>query len=148
MEWHVVAIRLIFSVFIGLLVGYEREKHGHPAGVKTHIMVCMGAAVVSLMQLYIKIDNPDTDITRIIAQVVSGVGFLGAGCILHDRGNGTISGLTTAATLWLTACLGLAAGLGFYKICILSCVLVTIIMYLFGKISGKKQKDNLTKTKK
>lgn len=139
-------IRLILAVVIGLIVGSERARSGHPAGMKTHIVVCLGAAIVALMQIQLKEDYPETDISRIIAQVISGIGFLGAGCILHDK-SGSISGLTTAATLWLTACLGLACGLGYYNLCIASCIIVLGVLYtfkLFKKKGTPEKEDTIT----
>lgn len=120
-------IRIAFAVFAGGAIGYEREYKNRPAGFRTHILVCVGACVISLVQVTMNEEiitrvllNPQlenvlrADYGRLSAQVISGVGFLGAGTIIHNKGS--IKGLTTAATLWLVACLGLAIGYGYYFI--------------------------------
>ena len=122
-HWWDILIRLGIAIAAGFAVGLERERHHRPAGIKTHIMVCMGAAIVSMIQLYMAQDavavvglHPEmadavkVDFGRLGAQVISGIGFLGAGTILQRKGS--IKGLTTAATLWLVACIGLAGGMG------------------------------------
>lgn len=141
MTWLDIVIRLGLSVLIGLVIGLERERHHRPAGMKTHIMVCMGAAIVSMIQLKLFDDtltvikeNPEmasalkADLGRMGAQVISGIGFLGAGTILVKKGS--VQGLTTAATLWLTACIGLAVGMGYYFLCIGGFVTVMIVLVL------------------
>ena len=120
-------IRLAFAVFAGGAIGYEREYKNRPAGFRTHILVCVGACIIALVQVTMNEEiiqrvllNPNlenvlrADYGRLSAQVISGVGFLGAGTIIHNKGS--IKGLTTAATLWLVACLGLAIGYGYYTI--------------------------------
>jgi len=134
-------LRLGLAILIGFVVGLERERHHRPAGIKTHILVCMGATIISLIQVEMIQDvlaqvakNPElanilkTDYGRLGAQVISGIGFLGAGTIMRTKGS--IKGLTTAATLWLVACVGLGIGMGYYKISIISIFLVMIILTL------------------
>lgn len=117
--------RLLMAVVIGGVIGYEREHKNRPAGFRTHILVCLGAAVISMIQCYtatealalVKADPQmanvvKVDMGRLGAQVISGIGFLGAGTILHEKGS--IKGLTTAASLWVVACIGLGVGLGYY----------------------------------
>ena len=124
-------LRLILAVVVGAIIGFEREKRNKPAGFITHTMVCMGACMVSIMQLMIFDNMIDLvkqdpslkevikiDTGRIIAQVISGVGFLGAGTIIQNKDK--VSGITTAATLWVSACIGLIIGLGFYTIALVS----------------------------
>jgi len=107
-EWYQYVLRLLLAVFAGGAIGFERELHGRPAGLRTHVLVSLGAAFVMLVSMYGfgGVGDP----ARLAAQVVSGIGFLGAGAIIHD--NGDIKGITTAATLWLAAILGLGAGAG------------------------------------
>ena len=132
-----VAIRLALAVVVGGLIGYEREFKNRPAGFRTHILVCLGAAITSMIQLYsiqdatnMIIQYPElanamkVDIGRLGAQVITGVGFLGAGTIIHEKGS--IKGLTTAASIWTVACIGLAVGLGYYTLTILSTIFVFI----------------------
>ncbi len=143
--WYDVLLRLIVSTVIGLFIGLERERHHRPAGMKTHIMVCLGATIVSLIQVQIvnqalelASSNPayadvlGADLGRMGAQVISGIGFLGAGTILVKKGS--IKGLTTAATLWLTACIGLAVGMGYLVIAIEAFAMVMVVLTLLRVI--------------
>jgi putative Mg2+ transporter-C (MgtC) family protein len=98
--------RLLLATTLGALVGLERERHGHPAGLRTHILVGMGSALATIVSL--SLGEPRGDPGRVAAQVVTGVGFLGAGAIIRE--GATIRGLTTAASIWATAMLGMAAG--------------------------------------
>ncbi len=128
-----VAFKLILAALMGGLIGLERGKHGRAAGLRTHILVCVGAAMTSLTNMYLsQVLGFSSDVTRLSAQVISGIGFLGAGTILI-RNSSVITGLTTAAGMWATAAIGVAAGYGFYigaatatVICIFS---VTVLSY-------------------
>jgi putative Mg2+ transporter-C (MgtC) family protein len=101
-------VRLVVAVVLGGIIGYEREQAAKPAGVRTHGMVCLGAALFTVISLYGFGETGDP--ARVAAQIVSGIGFLGAGLILRQRGN--VLGLTTAASLWVTAAIGVAIGVG------------------------------------
>lgn len=140
--------RLFFSIIIGGLIGYEREFKNRPAGFRTHILVCIGAAVISMIQLYtvqqttdMIIKNPQlasamkADIGRLGAQVITGIGFLGAGTIIHEKGS--VKGLTTAASIWVVACIGLAIGLGYYILSILSTISVFVVLVILKKFEVK-----------
>ncbi|GHG94652.1 MgtC/SapB family protein [Comamonas sp. JC664] len=118
MDEQTVTLRLALAALLGGVLGLEREVRGQAAGLRTHILVSLGACCFTLASVFIEVAlGPDTpegtrgDISRIASQVVVGIGFLGAGVIL--RHNGQVTGLTTAANLWLTASVGLATGLGF-----------------------------------
>lgn len=151
MDYIVVLERLIVGVIVGGLVGYEREFKNSPAGFRTHILVCLGATIISLIAEYdlqkimIIAQNPmyaevlKVDTARLGAQVISGVGFLGAGTILREKGS--VRGLTTAATLWIVACLGLAVGRGLYALSLTAAVIIFIILSLFKKADRVIQKD-------
>lgn len=157
MQWHEVIIRLGLAIVVGGLIGYEREFKNRPAGFRTHILVCVGAAVISMIQVYIVEDtvkriaqNPQlanalkADIGRIGAQVVTGVGFLGAGTIIRDKGS--VKGLTTAATIWVVACIGLAVGMGYYYLSIFSAIGVYGVLASLKKFEGKLfDKTNVVK---
>lgn len=107
--------RSILSVIIGGLIGSERARHGRAAGMRTHILVCLGSALTSMMSVYVsQILGNGGDILRIPAQVISGIGFLGAGMIIL-KNNNVITGLTTAAGVWTTSIIGIAVGYGFYS---------------------------------
>lgn len=126
-----IALRLGVAAAAGLVVGFEREITGHPAGVRTHVLVALGAAMFSLAGAYGFVDvtrGPNVDPARIAAQVASGIGFIGAGAIIRDRGS--IKGLTTAATVWLVASCGVAAAAGsFAEVAVgTGCVLVTLVV--------------------
>jgi len=107
----VVLFRILLSILLGFVLGLERELYKRPAGLRTHILVCMASCLIMLVSMY-GFDSGDP--ARVAAQVVSGVGFLGAGAIMReDKGNG-IKGITTAATIWVSAMIGLSCGNGFY----------------------------------
>lgn len=127
-------IRLIIAVVFGALVGYERERDGKPAGVRTHGMVCLGAALFTVVSLYGF--GPTADPTRVAAMVVSGIGFLGAGAILHQRES--VHGLTTAASLWVTAAIGTAVGVGMIGMSVITTILIFLLLR-FGPRPGKKR---------
>lgn len=133
MEWYIILIRIILAAIIGMVIGLEREFHGHPAGIKTHAMVAVGAAIAAIIQILLAQDYPGQDVTRIISQVISGVGFIGAGCILHNKEN-IVKGLTTASTLWVVACLGISAGLGYYILTVSASALILLILIIMGTI--------------
>lgn len=115
LRYYTVLIRIIFAVFAGGLIGFERGKHGSAAGLRTHILVCIGSCIASLTGIYLAVFSPylKGDVLRIAAQVISGIGFLGAGMIIVKNSN-MITGLTTAAGMWTTATIGIAIGYGFY----------------------------------
>lgn len=143
-----VALRLTLAIIIGGVIGYEREFQRRPAGFRTHVLVCVGAAVISMIQIFdmqytinlIK-GNPElassikTDVGRLGAQVISGIGFLGAGTIIRD--SGSVKGLTTAASLWTVACIGLAIGMGHYALSILASIAVVISLVSLKKFESK-----------
>lgn len=142
-EYHLhigeMILRLVMAVVMGGAVGYEREFKKRPAGMKTHILVCIGAALIAMIQLEISwgsitfaMDNPkmigvmSADNARLIAQIVSGIGFLGAGTIIVNKDS--VTGLTTAASVWAIAGVGIATGMGFYALALISwiCVLAAL----------------------
>lgn len=126
--------RFTLSVICGAVIGFERGKKRHAAGLRTHVVVCIGAASVMLVNQYLTLYfNPNADPARLGAQVISGIGFLGAGTIVitgHQRGQ-QVKGLTTAAGLWASACMGLAIGIGFYEAAVIMCLfLFCVIAFL------------------
>lgn len=140
-----IIIRIAMAIIIGGFIGYEREMRNRPAGLITHTLVCVGATVVALMQkqmIYETLDLIQTypelagvmsaDLGRVVAQVVTGVGFLGAGTIIFDKGS--VKGLTTASTIWVVACIGLTIGLGYYKIAIISGISVIFIVVVLKNV--------------
>ena len=128
-----VFFRMILAAFLGALIGSDRVKKKRPAGIKTHALVCVGATLVMLTGEHLNITyGGSTDVARLAAQVISGVGFLGAGTILVT-GKNQIKGLITAAGLWFSACLGLAIGSGFYS-GVFAAILVLFIIIKFFSI--------------
>lgn len=135
-------VRLIIAAVLGGIIGLEREKLNRPAGVRTHMIVCLGSCLIMLLGEYMhRIDNT-IDITRLGAQVVSGIGFLGAGAILKD--GFSVRGLTTAATLWVVACVGLAVGGGFYSAGILTTLIVYSSLHFLGFTTKKGLRKNIS----
>lgn len=135
-------VRLIIAAILGGIIGLEREKLNRPAGVRTHMIVCLGSCLIMLLGEYMhQIDNT-IDITRLGAQVVSGIGFLGAGAILKD--GFSVRGLTTAATLWVVACVGLAVGGGFYSAGILTTIIVYSSLHFLGFTTKKGIRKNVS----
>lgn len=140
-----IILRIVMAIIIGGVIGYERGHQNRPAGFRTHILVCLGAAIVSMIQDQLRVNilkytilHPEvaqvlkTDLGRIGAQVVSGIGFLGAGTIMRDKG--IIGGLTTAASIWATGCLGLSIGWGFYYLVIPAGIGIIIVLVTLKKL--------------
>ncbi len=129
------ALRIGTALLIGTAVGLERELQGKPAGLRTNILMCVGSCVIMIISLKIaenttKIADPG----RIAAQVVTGVGFLCAGTIMRSKFS--ISGLTTAATIWVLSALGLAAGAGYYVLAFLGAAIITVVLILVRHLEG------------
>ena len=133
-------IRIIMATIFSGVIGLERDRSGKAAGIRTHILVCLGATLAALVGIFVtQIMGFDSDPTRITAQVISGIGFLGAGMILVRQYTQEITGLTTAAGLWSTAAIGLSIGVGFYEgavICFLIVLGIFVIPSRFRKIYG------------
>lgn len=130
-----IIIKIVLAVVLGGLIGMEREHINKPAGFRTHILVCVGAALAMItseymFEMYRGATNMDP--ARLGAQVISGIGFLGAGTIIKD--GVTVKGLTTAASLWAVSCIGLAIGSGFYSGAIITSVIVYVVLLSFGRI--------------
>ncbi len=131
-----VFLRLLLATLIGIVIGAERELHNKDAGMKTHVLVCVGAAVCMIVSQYIKESNlGNLDMSRIGAQVVSGVGFLGVGTIIVT-GTHEVRGLTTAAGLWASACIGLAAGIGYLDATIMALGFVLFTFVILRRIDA------------
>ena len=137
-----VVVRIFLSMFLGGLIGMEREKSRRPAGFRTHILVCVGSCMTALIGLFVWTElNGVSDPLRVAAQVISGIGFLGVGTILvkeHDH----ITGLTTAAGLWTTASIGIACGFGFYIGALVGTLVVAITSAILFKLEARGRKKN------
>lgn len=125
------AMRLTVGLILGAIIGFERELHRQPAGFRTHSLVSLGAALFTVVSAF-GFGGDLADPTRIAAQIVSGIGFIGAGTILQYRGH--IRGLTTAASLWSVAAIGTAAGAGLYVVAIVGTVLILVILSVLDNV--------------
>jgi len=121
------ALRLVLAAALGAIIGYQRERAGKPAGLRTHILICEGSALFTVASLYGF--GSAADPARIAAGIVAGIGFLGAGAIIRREG-GLVGGLTTAATIWAVAAVGLAAGAGLYLVSAVTTVVILIVLLL------------------
>jgi len=143
-DFHLVSvlIRLALSILVGGMIGMERGKHGRAAGLRTHILVCLGSALTPMIGLYMNQHlGMDADPLRIAAQVISGIGFLGAGTILV-KGRFQITGLTTASGLWATAAIGLCLGAGFYEGGLIAALLTVIAITVFSKLELRLNRNH------
>jgi putative Mg2+ transporter-C (MgtC) family protein len=122
---------ILLAVVCGAVIGVERQFKHKPAGLRTNIMICLGAAVFTLISEKMSLGTQDS-VTRIAAQIVTGVGFLGAGAVIQDRGG--IHGLTTAATIWLVASVGMACGARLYYLAIITTVLALAVLIGLGHV--------------
>ena len=134
-----VCVRMIVAIALGGLLGYERESVGASAGLRTHMLVCLGSALFVLIPLQAGMTLDD--LSRVLQGIVAGIGFLGAGAILKQRDANQITGLTTAAGVYLTAAVGVAAGMGLEATAVLSALFGTVILALIGKT--KKEPSHL-----
>ena len=128
-----IAFRICLAMVLGGVLGLERGRKNRPAGFRTYILVCLGAAVVMMTNQYVFLKYDASDPTRLGAQVISGIGFLGAGTIILT-GRNQIKGITTAACLWTAACCGLAIGVGFYVGAIMVGVSIVFVLTALHKI--------------
>ena len=151
MKWWSVALRLLVAVIVGCVIGIERERKNRPAGMRTHVLVCVGAAIIAILEsilctetMGLNVEAYDTGVAvsrgRISAQGVSGIGFLGAGTIIVTARNQT-KGLTTAAGLWASACVGLALGIGLYAVSIMGSVAIFVILTLLHELDFRMRRS-------
>ena len=127
------AMRLTVGLVLGAIIGFEREMSRQPAGFRTHSLVSLGAALFTVVSAF-GFSGDLVDPTRIAAQIVSGIGFIGAGTILQHRGH--IRGLTTAASLWSVAAIGTAAGAGLYVVAVVGTLLILVILSILDRIEA------------
>ena len=127
-------VRLLLSAVLGGAIGLERELSQKPAGLRTNMFICFGSALFTILSI-VMVDPSLGDHTRIAANIVTGIGFIGAGSILHERGS--VQGLTTAATIFVVAAIGMAAGAGFGLLAIFASVLILLALRLLGVVEGR-----------
>lgn len=141
----IITVRLLLAALFGWVIGLERHQHGKPVGRRTHAIICISGAMIAIIGLYgfENLDYFTRDPTRLPVGVLTGLGFLGAGVIWQSKGG--VKGLTTAATLYVTACIGLTVGFGYYYMAALSTFLIYIILAsgrIVGKLDKKKRLEN------
>ncbi|WP_010241671.1 MgtC/SapB family protein [Clostridium arbusti] len=132
-------IKILIACFLGGIIGYQRQKKGMSMGMRTHIIVCISATLVQIISIdYNIINKSNTDVMRLGAQVISGIGFLGMASIIKEGGN--VVGLTTAASVWFIACVGLAVGTGIYVPAVIATLVVYFILRDIFKIDKRVKK--------
>jgi putative Mg2+ transporter-C (MgtC) family protein len=131
MVWPNDLLGITLAIVLGAAIGLERETRRKAAGLRTNMLICLGAAVFTIISK--QMAEPGGSLTRIAAQIVTGVGFLGAGAIIQDRGG--VHGLTTAATIWLVASIGMACGAGFYSLAVISTIIAVIVLIGLAKLT-------------
>lgn len=132
MVWPDELISIILAALLGAAIGLERQLSGKSAGIRTNLLICLGAAVFTIISKRMTAGTSEAT-TRIAAQIVTGVGFLGAGAIIQDRGG--VHGLTTAATIWLVATIGMACGARFYQLAIVTALIAIIALFGLAKLA-------------
>lgn len=137
-EILIITIKLILAIILGGLIGIEREYSHKPAGSRTFALVTLGSALLTILALQGFTDNPNVDPTRIIGQIVVGIGFIGAGLIIFEKHH--IEGLTTASALWASAVIGITIGRGWYAVALIATFLILLLLYVVGRIEFAKTK--------
>jgi putative Mg2+ transporter-C (MgtC) family protein len=131
MVWQEDIFSILLATFLGAAIGLERELSGKSAGLRTNLLICLGAAIFTIISKRMLVGDGST--TRIAAQIVTGVGFLGAGALIQDRRG--VHGLTTAATIWLVASIGMSCGAGFHDLAIVSTLIAIIVLAGLSKLA-------------
>jgi len=137
----IIVAQLLLSSVLGGAIGFVRERDKKAAGLRTHTLVCVGSTLLMMISIFMSVKFPGSDAGRIAAQVVTGIGFLGAGTILHA--GGAIKGLTTAASIWVASAIGLAVGCGFYTAAVSCTLIVLVIIEVLHKVEQRyiREKD-------
>lgn len=139
LEFPETFIRILVATILGALIGFERERSHKSAGLRTNALVAMGAALISVMAISAFEDNPLIDPTRMISNIIVGIGFIGGGVILQQGVK--IKGITTAATLWVVAAIGIAVGMGFYREAVFAVILAYFILTFLWLVEKRIGKD-------
>ena len=141
-SYFMICCQMLLATIFGAVIGYDREKYGKPAGVKTHAMVCLGSCILMIIGTLTAVETGYSDPTRLAAQVVSGIGFLCGGVIIVTN-RSEIKGLTTAAGLWLAACMGLCIGSAYMWMCIPAGVCYYLITHILAKLESRIKKPSV-----
>jgi len=135
----VIVTRVLCAAVLGGIIGWEREAKGRAAGLRTHMLVSVGAALFVLAPLLADVDPGD--VTRVMQGIVQGIGFLGAGAILRRNSGGRVEGLTTAAGIWMTAAIGMAAGMGQEMVAVITTLVALVVFAVLPKFEKSKQRE-------
>ena len=138
MDLKIILLKLTIALVCGAAIGFEREVRDKAAGLRTHILVCVGACLFGIMGMELIAMRDGVDILRLAQGLLIGIGFLGAGVIFRD--GDSIRGLTTAAGIWVMGAVGLAAGVGLYRLALIGTAFVLLVMALFSKIENAIKK--------
>jgi putative Mg2+ transporter-C (MgtC) family protein len=133
MDWQSDIAPILLAIVCGFVIGLERELKHKPAGLRTNVLICLGAAIFTIISA--RMSGGQDSITRIAAQIVTGVGFLGAGAVIQDRGG--VHGLTTAATIWLVASVGMACGAKLYPLAIIATAVAIIVLLGLAEVDKR-----------
>ncbi|MDT8301537.1 MAG: MgtC/SapB family protein [Sedimentisphaerales bacterium] len=136
MLWQEDVFNILLATFLGAAIGLERELSGKSAGLRTNLLICLGAAIFTIISKRMTVGDGST--SRIAAQIVTGVGFLGAGALIQDRRG--VHGLTTAATIWLVASIGMGCGAGFRELAVVSTLIAIIVLAGLSKLAKPLEK--------
>lgn len=139
LPWQELVSRLLLATVLSAVIGIEREVHQKPAGIRTNALIGLGAALMTICGILAASGVPGADQTRIGSIVVQGIGFLGAGAIIQS--SGTVRGLTTAASMWVVAGIGIAAGFGYYALAIVTSLIALVLLAIFGPLDARLIKD-------
>jgi putative Mg2+ transporter-C (MgtC) family protein len=137
--WREVLLRLGVAALIGAVLGINRNLRGKPAGLRTHALVTTGAALATMNAAFVAFNGKDADATaatRVMQGIITGIGFLGAGVILRDEKILAVRGLTTGASIWVAACLGMGCGLGQWGTCLIAAALILFVLMVGGPIEN------------
>lgn len=149
-DWLTILFRLCLALFVGAIIGIERQRRHKPAGLRTHMLVCFGAALFTLIPLLTgngdKSYQGEDALSRVIQGITAGIGFLGAGEILRTSGQESglakVHGLTSAAAIWVSAALGIAAGCGFWQLALIAVFLCFLVLKIFKRLEIKQGVGN------
>ena len=136
----VILVRVLCAAVLGGIIGWEREAKGRAAGLRTHMLVSIGAALFVLAPLLADIDG--ADVTRVMQGIVAGIGFIGAGAILRRDRGGQVEGLTTAAGIWLTAAIGMAAGMGQEMLALITTLVALVVISVLPRLEKSKKQPS------
>jgi putative Mg2+ transporter-C (MgtC) family protein len=140
MDYREIIFRLLASVLIGAVIGLDRNLHGKPTGIKTLGLVALGASLLTMASMDFSFSHKQYDasaVSRVIQGIITGIGFLGAGVILHDKSGGRVRGLTTAASIWITSALGIVCGMGSWQIAAAALAMVLLLFFVGGPLERR-----------